>query len=163
MKSGCNVAFKKIYNIHVHTPLSNLIHMTECLCPLYCLVQSPNSVTQHLAELSADPVYISRLTTTMQMTALEWPSIVCNICKVTRGGLAQLGHIRKFIQYIIHNDLFFNLWYVCIQKKNPILLVYTYLSIYLVGLFEVGRHFNKIIIIGVFFLNWSLQKMLWYK
>ena len=132
--------------------------MTECLCPLYCLVQSPNSVTQHLAELSADPVYISRLTTTMQMTALEWPSIVCNICKVTRGGLAQLGHIRKFIQYIIHHDLFINLWSVLKEKSYSAGILYV--LIYIVGSFEVGRHFNKIIIIGVFFLNWSLQKML---
>ena len=67
-----------VTKIHVHTPLLNLMHMTECLCPLYCLVQSPNSVTQHLAELSAEPEYISRLTTTIQITALVCPSIVCN-------------------------------------------------------------------------------------
>ena len=63
---------------HVHTALLNFMHITECLCPLYCLVQSPNSVTQHFAELSADPVYINRLTTCIQIMALLCPSIVCN-------------------------------------------------------------------------------------
>ena len=54
------------------------MQITECLWPLYCLVQSPNSVTQHFAELSADPVYINRLTTCIQIMALLCPSIVCN-------------------------------------------------------------------------------------
>ena len=62
--------------IHVHTPWSNFMQITECLCPLYPRVLSPNSVTQHLAVPSADPVYMRRLATTKQMTAFVWPSIV---------------------------------------------------------------------------------------
>ena len=50
--------------------------MTDPLCPLYCLVQSPNSVTQHFAVPSALPVYISLLTTSRDMTELVWPSML---------------------------------------------------------------------------------------
>ena len=53
--------------------------MTEPRWPLYWRVQSPNSVTQHLAEPSALPVYISLLTTSSEITELVWPSIVCHI------------------------------------------------------------------------------------
>ena len=50
--------------------------ITEPLWLLYCRVQSPNSVTQHLADPSAEPLYISRFTTRMQITAFVCPSIV---------------------------------------------------------------------------------------
>ena len=50
--------------------------MTDPLWPLYCRVQSPNSVTQHLAVPSALPVYISLLTTRREITELVWPSIL---------------------------------------------------------------------------------------
>ena len=54
------------------------MQMTECLCPLYCFVQSPYSVTQALAVESALPVYMRRPATTQQITELLWPSMVCN-------------------------------------------------------------------------------------
>ena len=57
-------------------PAWNFMAMTEPLWLLYCLVQSPNSVTQHLADPSADPLYMSRFTTKMQITAFVCPSIV---------------------------------------------------------------------------------------
>ena len=43
---------------------------------MYCRVQSPNSVTQHLAEPSELQVYISLLTTSSEITELVCPSIV---------------------------------------------------------------------------------------
>ena len=57
-------------------PAWNFMAMTEPLWLLYCRVQSPNSVTQHLADPSAEPLYISRFTTRIQITAFVCPSIV---------------------------------------------------------------------------------------
>ena len=63
-------------NRYIHMPAWNFMAITEPLWLLYCRVQSPNSVTQHLADPSAEPLYISRFTTRMQITAFVCPSIV---------------------------------------------------------------------------------------